>query len=289
MRFKSNSTVGPPGLPVRIRTALLASPIIGPLLAKIFYHPLSREVLHEYWRRPSDGVNLPENYAGPKERSAFLVRIVSRYAKPDARILEIGCNVGRNLEYLFRVGFREGLTGIEISEEAVALMKETFPEMAANARIYNSPAEDIVKTLEDQSFDLVFTMAVLEHIHTSSEWLFHEIVRITRQYLVTIEDERGYNGRHFPRNYREILQLGFSRGPQALPPLTVPSRIEPMPPPVSMCDPRQDFEEPPRTPPNSSKTFQPPERSPRDQLPRWGVPTKKNSVENRPGSNEATR
>ena len=206
MRFKSNSTVGPPGLPVRIRTALLASPIIGPLLAKIFYHPLSREVLHEYWRRPSDGVNLPENYAGPKERSAFLVRIVSRYAKPDARILEIGCNVGRNLEYLFRVGFREGLTGIEISEEAVALMKETFPEMAANARIYNSPAEDIVETLEDQSFDLVFTMAVLEHIHTSSEWLFHEIVRITRQYLVTIEDERGYNGRHFPRNYREIFE-----------------------------------------------------------------------------------
>jgi len=206
MDVKPDRNVSPPRVAVRIQRVLLASPIIGPLLARIFYQPLSRAELHEYWRRPSDGVNLPESYAGPKGRSAFLVRIVSRYVEPGSRILEIGSNVGRNLDYLFHAGFRDGLTGIEISEDAVVLMKDTYPEMAANVRIYNSAVEDTVRTLEDQAFDLVFTMAVLEHIHTSSEWLFREIVRITRRYLVTIEDERGYSGRHFPRNYRQVFE-----------------------------------------------------------------------------------
>jgi hypothetical protein len=54
--------------------------------------------------------------------------------------------------------------------------------------------EDVVKSFGDRTFDLVFTMAVLEHIHTTSEWVFEEIVRITNRYVVTIEDERGTAG-----------------------------------------------------------------------------------------------
>jgi len=172
---------------------------------KINYRPQSRDEIYQYWRKPWDGFNLPQDYLKGEVRSQFLVRIVKRYAKPNERILEIGCNVGRNLNYLFLAGFKE-LSGIEISESAVQLLKVTYPEMARHAKIYNAPAEEVLGELKDGEFDVVFTMAVLAHIHPESEWTFPEIVRITKKLLITIEDERGSTWGHFPRNYKETFE-----------------------------------------------------------------------------------
>ena len=77
-------------------------------------------------------------------------------------------------------------------------------------KIHNMPAEDIIGKFEDNEFDIVFTMAVLEHIHTDSEWIFTEMARITKTHLITIEDERGISWRHFPRDYKKVFeQLGL--------------------------------------------------------------------------------
>ena len=65
------------------------------------------EILN-YWRQPQDGHNLPTNYLNnPKAhiRSQSLLKVLEKYASRDARILEPGCNVGRNLNYLFKCGF----------------------------------------------------------------------------------------------------------------------------------------------------------------------------------------
>lgn len=78
--------------------------------------------------------------------------------------------------------------------------------MASHTKIYNVPIEEIIKELRDGEFDIVFTMAVLEHIHTDSEWIFSEMVRITKDFLITIEDERGISWRHFPRNYKNVFE-----------------------------------------------------------------------------------
>jgi len=129
---------------------------------------------------------------------------MQRYANPNASVLEIGCNVGRNLNYLFVAGFRR-LSGVEISETAVGLLKQSHPEMARHAKICNMSIEEVIKEFSDGEFDVVFTMAVLEHIHTESEWIFAEMVRITNDVLITIEDERGLTWRHFPRNYKKIF------------------------------------------------------------------------------------
>jgi SAM-dependent methyltransferase len=138
-------------------------------------------------------------------RSQFLVETIKKYAKPNAKILEIGCNVGRNLNCLFLAGFR-GLSGIEINESAVQLLKQSFPEMADHTSIYNAPVEECIGHFGNDEFDIVFTMAVLEHIHRDSRWVFPEIMRIAKGYLVTIEDERGKSWRHFPRNYRRVFE-----------------------------------------------------------------------------------
>ena len=180
----------------------------------------SDEQLHQYWRQPYGGGNLPGQYieveGGNRAqsrvlRSQFLVNLIKRYSTSNAKILEIGCNAGRNLNYLFSAGF-DKLAGIEINEDAVALMKESYPEMAKNAKIINEPVEDVIKNFEDDEFDIVFTMAVLEHIHPNSDFIFQEVVRITKRFLITIEDEKGVSWRHFPRNYKKIFEaLGMKQ------------------------------------------------------------------------------
>lgn len=166
--------------------------------------PQSLDAIHNYWRDPKGG-NLPQAYIEPIERSQYLHEYIKKYAHLNAKILEPGCNVGRNLQYLLEKGYKN-LTGIEISENAVNLLKSTYPKLANTAHIYNSPIEEIVPEFENDEFDVVFTMAVFEHIHYDSNWIFKEIARITKSYLITIESENGVSERHFPRNYHSVFE-----------------------------------------------------------------------------------
>ncbi len=165
----------------------------------------SRTQLHTYWRHPGDQHNSPEGYIGTLENSEFLLKLIKKYVNPQEKILEIGCNVGRNLNYLFGAGYKN-LESIEISKEALDLMKKTYPQMASSVKIHNNSVEDTIKNFKDNSFDLVFTMAVLEHIHPDSEFIFLEMARITKKYLVTIESEKDLSWRHFPRKYKKVFE-----------------------------------------------------------------------------------
>ena len=86
------------------------------------------------------------------------------------------------------------------------MMCERYPEMAKQIKIWNEPVENVINDFEDNAFEVIFTMAVLEHIHLGSEFIFHEMVRITNKYIITIEDEKGISWRHFPRNYKKIFE-----------------------------------------------------------------------------------
>lgn len=180
----------------------------------------SRHEIHKYWRQPWDGINLPQQYAqtegGKLERSRaqrtdFLRDLVRKYSDQNAVILEIGCNVGRNLNGIYSDDYKN-LHGIEISSNAVKMLKQIYPAMAKHAKIYNLPVEDKIKEFADSQFDIVYTMAVLEHIHTDSEWIFQEMVRITNKNLIIIEHEYEVSWKHFPRNYQKVFEsLGMKQ------------------------------------------------------------------------------
>ncbi len=164
-----------------------------------------KEDLRHYWESPTDSGNKPEGYAQVgKERSDFLVNLVKKLNPQPASILEIGCNVGRNLQYLLNAGY-PNLTGIEISNQALEALKRYFPDLSGVAKTINLPVELALPQFQDGSFDLVFTLAVLEHVHPEEDGIFREINRITRNHLITIEDERHQSERHFPRNYKKIF------------------------------------------------------------------------------------
>lgn len=169
----------------------------------------SKEKIHTYWMHPWDRDNLPQEYLNGKERSEFLLGLVKEYCQPSYNIMEIGCNVGRNLNHLFLAGYN-CLWGVEINEEAVGLLKQSFPEMARHTQIINGSAEEVLPGFEDGALNVVFSMAVLQHIHPNSESIFSEMARITSNYIITVEDELMPHWRNFPRNYKEVFEpLGF--------------------------------------------------------------------------------
>src|SRR3990167_3008772 len=156
-----------------------------------------------YWKNPGDN-NSATNYLDTEKnqkRTESLFKIIEKYATKEFSILELGCNVGRNLNKLYREGYKN-VIGIEISELAVKVGEKEYPEL--RGKIMISAIEDKIKELPP--YDIIFTRAVLEHIMTTSEWIFPEIERMTKGYLITIEYEKSSTWKHYPRNYKEVFK-----------------------------------------------------------------------------------
>ena len=155
-------------------------------------HKFWEEAKNDNWDKYKDGI----------EKSRFLWTLINTLTlKKDARILELGCNIGRNLNFLYQKGYTY-LDGIELNKEAVRQSEKIFPNMKAN--IMNYMVEDYFD-YTIAKYNLIFTMAVLEHLPKESEWVFGEIVKRT-DYLITVEDEKSINKICFPRNYKKIFE-----------------------------------------------------------------------------------
>ena len=167
----------------------------------------SKEQVHNYWKNPDDpDYNSPQKYLEPNTNSRILVDIVNQYFNDkNIKIFELGCNVGRNLNKLFENGFKN-LYAIEINSEAIKLMEKSFPDTFSCTNIFQTSIEDKIKEFSDKEFDLVFSMAVLMHIHYDSDWIFEHLVRITKKYLIIMEHETGIARKNFPRNYKIIFE-----------------------------------------------------------------------------------
>jgi len=157
--------------------------------------------LHEFWRQPTPPGNDPNDYIRATGRSEALLELVSDLPA-DAHILEVGCNVGRNLAYLYDHGYTN-LAGVEINPHAVELLRKTFPQLA-DVPVHIGAAGDRLPELGDDSFDLVYTMAVIEHIHPDESDMFDHMVRIGKQ-ILAIEPPGRLSHRQFPHDVPEVF------------------------------------------------------------------------------------
>lgn len=99
----------------------------------------------------------------------------------DARILEVGANIGTQLVALKRMGF-ENLHGVEILDYAV----EEANERRSDIPIYFGEAGNL--PFDDEVFDIVFTSGVLIHIPESDlASTLREITRCTSRYVYGFE------------------------------------------------------------------------------------------------------
>ena len=114
----------------------------------------------------------------------------------DISILEVGANVGVQLEFLTRLGFHN-VRGIEINEYAVAEAKKRRPTIEI---IHGS---GFTLPFRDGEFDLVFTSGVLIHISPKDVGGFmREMCRVTKKYIWGFE--------YYAPSYVEIQYRGYA-------------------------------------------------------------------------------
>lgn len=112
----------------------------------------------------------------------------------DFSILEVGANVGTQLEFLRRMGF-VNVQGIEVNEYAVQKSKELYPDVTVRH------GSGFALPFEDASFDMVFTSGVLIHISPQDiQKILSEMHRVTRRYLWGFE--------YYAPTYTEVTYRG---------------------------------------------------------------------------------
>ncbi len=150
-----------------------------------------------------DGIPHPSAFVEIDKSVEELFRDVVPLLGKDARILEIGCNAGRNLKYLHNLGFRN-LAGIELGPKAVEQMKESHPDLYNDSRIIVGRAEEVIKSFGTDEYDMIFTHATLVNIHPSKNFLFREMARVSGKFILTMENEGSMSA--FPRDFKKMFE-----------------------------------------------------------------------------------
>jgi len=128
------------------------------------------------------------------------------------RVVEVGCNVGWNLEYLRRLGLRE-LFGVEPQEYAVMrARRRAAPIVVVQGTAFDLP-------FGDGWCDLVFTSGVLIHIAPDTIGAaLDEMYRVTKRWIVAIEydhpvereiEYRGHHGALWKRDHGELWRARY--------------------------------------------------------------------------------
>ncbi|MGA1941132.1 pseudaminic acid biosynthesis-associated methylase [Arcobacter sp. YIC-310] len=159
----------------------------------------------ETWEDEFGSKYLSRNIYTPKQLDEFYKNrydfsrtdLNSRFLKSinkDAKILEVGTNIGNQLLHLQSMGFTN-LYGIEIQERAINYAKKR----ADNLNIIKGDALDI--PFKDGFFDVVFTSGVLIHISPKNIGnAIDEIYRVSKNYIWGFE--------YYAQEYTDLLYQG---------------------------------------------------------------------------------
>ena len=162
-----------------------------------------RSGIAKKWREAKkDDVIGYKYYLELDDLARMLLREIVSRTKPTDHILDLGCNVGRELNHLWTEGYRH-LTGVEIGVEPVRAMGEVFSETALGSRIFNKSMTEAVLEFEDGEFDLVYAHGSLVSLSAREQFVFDEMARISRKYIITVENE--WSLLLFPRDFGKVF------------------------------------------------------------------------------------
>jgi SAM-dependent methyltransferase len=161
-----------------------------------------------YWSTRTS-MSRGNNPADIASKSTIIVDAMVAFWGPEisssASVLEVGSNAGPNLERLRQLGYAH-LGGVEINDVAIEEMHTRFPTLARDADIQKGSLEEVLPRMADSCVDVVFSMAVLHHIHPASNSIFAEMVRVARGYVCVIEPETITIPYIFARNYGRVFE-----------------------------------------------------------------------------------
>jgi pseudaminic acid biosynthesis-associated methylase len=128
------------------------------------------------------------------------------------RVLEVGCNVGGNLQWISS-GHTPATFGVDINAESLRRLRSRVPSAAGTLTAARS------LPFRDAAFDLVFTMGVLIHQpDTTLGTVMAEMVRCSKRWVLCGEyfspetmqvPYRGQEGALFKRDYGRLFSELF--------------------------------------------------------------------------------
>ena len=163
--------------------------------------------LEELWQGDFGRQYVERNRRAGASRGPFWSGLVNRLSP--GRVLEVGCNVGANLQHLVVAPGVDDVWGVDVNRESLAELRARLPQVSAGwAVARNLP-------FRDGWFDLVLTVAVLIHVPEDALPLaMQELVRCSARHVLCMEyradkteevEYRGQRRAFFKRDYGSIL------------------------------------------------------------------------------------
>jgi SAM-dependent methyltransferase len=174
------------------------------LLCKLWFFPVN--TYSKYWH--NIGVNGNHNYKKYVKidyYSKILLNAVIKFSNKEDEILDLGCNIGRHLNFLKKKKYKK-LNGVDIGKFAIKKSTLIFPNLKKINLKCNS-IENYLINAKNKKFDIVYTMGATIELVKPTFPLAQELSRVIRKYLILLIDE---NGHSYPRFWRLEFKInGF--------------------------------------------------------------------------------
>lgn len=159
------------------------------------------------WTRAKTGESHdPVQFRDVSEATLVMPRSVVEFsAGPTDSVLDVGCNCGRHLQYLYDAGFRD-LHGVDASSEALAKMGEWFPDLSASVTVHCDLFQRFLGQCRRQ-YDIVMSHGTtFETVHPSFDVVRH-LCRVARNHVVLVLNDSCLP---YPRHWAaEFRRHGF--------------------------------------------------------------------------------
>lgn len=162
--------------------------------------------LEDLWAGEFGDAYVERNLGAYEKREAFWAKLLGDH--PVADVLEVGCNVGGNLQWVAKHVDPKRVYGVDVNEAALRHLRERVPGVNG----VWTPARSL--PFRDGWVELAFTAGVLIHQpELSLPLVMGEVVRASRRYVLAMEyfaeattevPYRGQEGALFKRDYGRL-------------------------------------------------------------------------------------
>ena len=129
--------------------------------------------------------------------------VISRTKSEDSALLDLGCNIGRFLNYLAEKGYKN-INGVDVSKVAIESMGTTFPALSGISSVKLQTMQEYLLNTDANSIDIVYTHGATVELVPATFPLVKEICRICNEYVVFMINE---NGHLFPRFWEHEFKM----------------------------------------------------------------------------------